>query len=201
MERLFNDTSKFMLLQEDPTLHKLSTVQTYLNTLHKRNEIALEDKNLIRPKFAQIRCAHGLPKILKDYQDVPPFQAIVDTTSTTYYGIAKYLSSLLNPLTINNYSVEYSFEAANHIKAIPSKLFSDGYKFISFTVTSLFTNVQSKRTVNIILKRIYLDKVIPTTLRKGTMKKLILDAFTKTVFSFNSKFYKQINGVSMGSPF
>ena len=32
------------------------------------------------------------------------------------------------------------------------------------------------------------------------MKKLILDACTKTVFSFNNKFYKQIDGVSMGSP-
>ena len=32
------------------------------------------------------------------------------------------------------------------------------------------------------------------------MKKLILDGSTKTVFSFNSKFYKQIDGVSMGLP-
>ena len=39
MERSFNDTSKFTLLQEDPILRKLPTVQTYLNTLHKRNEI------------------------------------------------------------------------------------------------------------------------------------------------------------------
>ena len=59
---------------------------------------------------------------------------------------------------------------------------------------------RQKRTVNIILKRIYVDKVIPTTLRKRAMKKLILDACTKTVFSFNNKFYKQIDGVSMGSP-
>ena len=44
------------------------------------------------------------------------------------------------------------------------------------------------------------DKVVPTTLRKRTMKKLILDTCTKTVFSFNSKFYKQVDGVSMGSP-
>ena len=51
MERLFNDTIKFMLLQEDPKLRNLSTVQTYLNTLQKRNEITLEDKNLMRPKF------------------------------------------------------------------------------------------------------------------------------------------------------
>ena len=32
------------------------------------------------------------------------------------------------------------------------------------------------------------------------MNKLILDACTKTVFSFNNKFYRQIDGVCMGSP-
>ena len=32
------------------------------------------------------------------------------------------------------------------------------------------------------------------------MKKHSLDACTKTIFSFNSKFYKQIDGVSMGLP-
>ena len=31
------------------------------------------------------------------------------------------------------------------------------------------------------------------------MKKIILDACTKNGFSFNSTFYKQIHGVSMGS--
>ena len=200
MERLCYDTSKFTLLQEDPTLRNLSTVQTYLDTLHKRNEITLEDKNLMQPKFAQIGRAHGLPKTHEDYQDIPPFRPIVDSTSTPHYGIGKCLSSLLNPLTINNYYVEDSFEAAKRIKAIPPELFNEGYKFISFDVTSLFTNVPLKRTANIILKRIYVDKVIPAALRKRTMKKHSLDACTKTIFSFNSKFYKQIDGVSMGLP-
>ena len=65
----------------------------------------------MRPKFPQIERAHGLPKIHKDYlyQDIPPFRPIVDTTSTPHYGIGKYLSSLLNPFTINNYSIEDSF--------------------------------------------------------------------------------------------
>ena len=163
MESLFNDTSQFTLLQEDSTLRNLPTVQTYLNTLHKRNEITLEDKNLMRPKFAQTRRAHSLPKIHNDYQDIPPFRPMVDTTSTPHYGIGKYLSSLPNPLTINNYSIEDSFEAAKRIKAIPPELFNKGYKFISFDTTSLFPNVPLKRTVNIILKRIYVDKVISTS--------------------------------------
>ena len=96
--------------------------------------------------------------------------------------------------------MEDSFESAKPMKAIPPELFNEGYKFISFDVTSLFTNGPLKRTFNIILKRIYFDKINPTTLRKRTMKKFILDACTKTVFSFNSKFYKQIDGVSMSSP-
>ena len=51
MKRLFNDTSKVTLVHEDPTLRNLSTIQTYLTTLGKRNEIT-EDKNLMRPKLA-----------------------------------------------------------------------------------------------------------------------------------------------------
>ena len=98
----------------------------------------------MRPKFAQTRRAHSLPKIHNDYQDIPPFRPIVDTTSTPHYGTGKCLSSLPNPLTINNYSIEDSFEAAKRIKAIPPELFNEGYKFISFDAISLFTNAPSK---------------------------------------------------------
>ena len=101
MESLFNDISKFTLLQEywvfkiGTSLRNPSSVQIYLNALHKRNRITLEDKKLMRPKFAQLGRPQGLPKTPKDYQDIPPFFHIVDTTSTPYYGIAKYLSSLI----------------------------------------------------------------------------------------------------------
>ena len=101
-------------------------MQTFLNTSQKRNKITLEDKNLMRSKFAQIGHAHGLPKIHKDYQDIPPFRSIVDRTSTPHYGIGKYLSSLLNPLTIKNYSIKDSFEAVKRIKAIPPELLNEG---------------------------------------------------------------------------
>ena len=103
-------------------------------------------------------------------------------------------------LTENEFTVKDSFDAANEIQAIPSELVDEGYRFVSFDVTSLFTNVPLNRTIKIILKRIIEDKVIHTTLRKRTMKKLIIDSCTKTAFSFNNKIYKQIDGVLMGSP-
>ena len=62
-----------------------------------------------------------------------------------------------------------------------------------------FTNVPLKRTVNVILDRIYKNDVIETKLKKSTLKKLILDCCTKTTFSFNNKLYDQIDGVCKGS--
>ena len=54
--------------------------------------------------------------------------------------------------------------------------------------------------MNIILDRIYKDKRITTSLNKRTLKKLLLDSCTKTPFSLNDQLYRQIDGVSMGSP-
>ena len=78
-------------------------MQTYLNTLYKRSEIILEDKTLMRPSFVQVGCADALPKI---HKGVPSFCPIVDTTSTSHCGIAKFLSSLLSSLARNSYSVK-----------------------------------------------------------------------------------------------
>ena len=69
---------------------------------------------------------------------------------------------------------------------------------MSFDVVSLFTNVPLKRTLEVILRRVYKEKQISTSLKKSTLKKLLIDTCTKTAFTFNDKFYEQIDGVSMG---
>ena len=56
-----------------------------------------------------------------------------------------------------------------------------------------------KKTVNIILKRVYSNNQIEISLFNRTLKKLILDSCTKTTFSFNNQLYEQADGVSMGS--
>ena len=92
-----------------------------------------------------------------------------------------------------------SFDAVKRIKSIPPELFDDDYQFVSFHVQSLFSNVPVKKTINIILDRVYNKKSINTNLKKRTMKKLFLDSCTKTAFSFYNLLYEQCDGVSMGS--
>ena len=104
----------------------------------------------MRPKFGQIGRAHRLPKIHKQFNNIPSFRPIVDTTNTPHYNVGKYLANLLNSLTQNDFVVKDSFEVVNKIHNIPSELFNCGYRYYSFDVTSLFTNVPLSKTINII---------------------------------------------------
>ena len=99
MKKLFFDRSKFKVIQKDPTLTQLKTGQNNVNTMFKRNEISEEEKKKLRPMAAQLGRAHGLPKTHKAYANLPSFRPIIDTTSTPYCNIGKFLSSLLQPLT------------------------------------------------------------------------------------------------------
>ena len=109
------------------------------------------------------------------------------------------MKKLLYPLTLNEYSMKDSFQTVEELGKIDYSLLQNGYRLVSFDVVSLFTNVPLKRTINIIVNRIYNEKLIETKIRKHTLKKLILDCCTKTTFSFNDKLYDQIDGVCMGS--
>ena len=199
MERIFADRSKFKEVETDNTISRVENLKRYLNTLLNRGEITESEKKEMRMKGANRARARGLPKTHKSFDTIPPFRPIVDTTNTPYSGIGSYLKKLLYPLTLNEYSMKDSFQAAEEIKKIDPESLHTGYKLVSFDVVSLFTNVPLKRTINIIVDRIYKEKKIETKLRKQTLKKLVLDCCTKTTFSFNERLYDQIDGVCMGS--
>ena len=196
---IFGDSNKFKLITDDPTITRMKSLQNYLRKIRNRGELTKDEFNLCRPKNEKPAKVHGLPKIHKSFDRIPKFRPIIDTTGSTHYFEGKFLASLLKPLTVNEFSVKDSFDAATRINNIPKDLLESNHKFISFDVESLFTNVPISKTINIILKRIYDDKLISTNLRKITLKNLILDSCTKTAFTFNNKLYEPKDGVSMGS--
>ena len=93
--------------------------------MFKRNEISDEEKKQLRAMAAQLECAHGLPEMLKAYANLPSFRPIIDTTSTPYCCIGKFLSSLLQPLTHSDHNLKDSFDAVNRIRSIPSQSFDE----------------------------------------------------------------------------
>ena len=115
---MLSDKTKCEIVNDDPILRNLSTVQHYISTLFNRGEITLEHKNEIRQKIAPIRRAHGLPNIHKQFESLPLFQPIVDTTNTSHRGVDKFLTNLLNSLTHNQYVVKDSVEIVKNICGI-----------------------------------------------------------------------------------
>ena len=86
-------------------------------------------------------------KNVKSFDNLPPFRPIIDTTGTAYQPVAKYLTNLLNSLTTNEFTIKDTFDVVSHINKVPKKLFDDGFRFVSFDVKSLFTNIPLTKTI------------------------------------------------------
>ena len=195
IEKLFQDMLKLKQILKDQTPSRLTSVQRYLKQLNKGGELTNDMYDKVRPKSVKLARAHGLPEIHKVFENIPSFCPIIETSGTTHHPVAElvYLSELLNPLTHNDCSLKDSFDAAMIISRIlPQVRENDEYMFISLDVVSLFTNMPLKKSVNIILKRIYNEKQITTPLSKRSLKKLNLDTrqknrlFLSTIKCMNS---------------
>ena len=138
VKSIFSDSSIFKRLDSHPTLTRLPSLQNYLLQLHKRGEITDEQLDALRPITAHFARAQGLPKTHKKFDTLPTFRPIIDTTNTPHYNVGKFLSSLLNPLTLNAHSLSDCFDAVTNTNNIPKHLFQEGYQFIFFDMSSPF---------------------------------------------------------------
>ena len=140
---------------------------------------------------------YGTPKMhkLSSSDSFPKLRPIVSSISTFNYNLARFLCDLLSPLVPNDYSCKDTFSFVSQIKnANLSKKF-----LVSYDVTSLFTNIPLQETIDIAINLSFNHNPNLNITRKE-LKKLFLFAISQTHFIFNSKFYNQIDGVSMGSP-
>ena len=77
---------------------------------------------------------------------------------------------------------------------------NDKCVLVSFDAVSLFTNVPLSETIDLITNCLYVNENtnnIP--LPKEIFRKLMYMT-TQGIFMHNGKFYKQLDGISMGSP-
>ena len=69
MENLFIDKTKFKQLNIDPTITRLSSLQSYLWKLRNNNEITEAQFQAMRPQNARPAKAAGLPKMHKQFNN------------------------------------------------------------------------------------------------------------------------------------
>ena len=67
-------------------------------------------------------------------------------------------------------------------------------------VESLFTNLPLAETIDICCDELFKTETLVSGMNKGEFKRLLEYATKEMVFLYNGSYYKQIEGVAMGSP-
>ena len=119
------------------------------------------------------------------------FELGLHRTKTT-----KHLAKLLSSLSRSEYTVSSTDDLTNLLKQhVPANC-----EMIFFGVTSLFTNVPLELTIDVILWKVYDEKLVDVKIPRKEMKDLLLLCTKNIHFTFNVDIYKQLDGVAMGSP-
>ena len=119
---------------------------------------------------------------------------IVSSIDTFDYNLARFLCDLVSPLVLNDYSHKDTFSFVSQMK---NGSLSEKY-FLSYDVTSLFTNIPLQKNTDIAINLIF-NPNPNLNIAKRELKKLFLFVTSQTHFIFNSKFYNQTDEVAMGS--
>ena len=120
---------------------------------------------------------------------MPSFRPLLSAVITPTYKLATLLVPILKSLTSNVYTVKDPFAFAEEIVEQDSETFMG-----NLDDDSLFTNIQLEEGNDICNT----ERV--EGLSKIEFKELLSLETKKSHFVFNGKFYKQVDGVAIGSP-
>ena len=142
------------------------------------------------PKF------YGLPKV---HKSVMPLRPIVSSIGSVTYETSKELSRILKPLVGRSpHHVQNNQEFLKQLEHI--KLGLDDI-IMSYDVKAVFTLVPINPALKIIQKLLEEDQTLPqrTTMTVNNITYLLEFCLTSTYFTFQEKFYEQVEGAAMGS--
>ena len=129
-----------------------------------------------------------------------PLRPIVSSIGDVMYESSKELSKILKPLVRNSpYQVQNNQEFLQHLKGIqlgPDEL------IITYNVKALFTSVPIQPALHIIEKLLEEDPGLQqrTSMMVKHITSLLEFCLRSTYFTFQNKYYEQVEGAALGSP-
>ena len=187
----------YRVLPRDPTNQIRAKLITKLRRIKKCTKLeegmykAMYPTGCIPPKF------YGLPKIHKTGN---PLRSIVSSRDSVTYRVAKVLSKVLKPLVGKfPHHIQSTSDFVNRTKGVTLQL---GECLTSYDVPSFFTSFPIDPVLNIIRDLLEKDEKLNdrTLLSVQNIIELLGFCLHNTYFSFQNKFYEQVEGVAMGSP-
>ena len=135
-------------------------------------------------RFFAIAKTHKFNKIEDiNIQDLK-LRPIIYQTGTYIYNSSKVIANYLRPLAKNDFIISGMLSFPDILKKAVN---SEDYEDVSYDIKSLFTNIPVKKTIEYILHKIYVDKLIKPFCKKSIFNKLLVKITKEYVFSVNSR--------------
>ena len=139
---------------------------------------------------------YGLPKI---HKTGTPLRPIVSSRGSVTYEVAKVIAKILKPLV--GKSPHYIQSTSDFVSKVMEVTLLPGECLSSYDVTALFTSVPIDPALNIIKDLLEQDDTLSnrTVLSVQNITELLGFCLHNTYFSFQNRFYEQVEWVAMGS--
>ena len=178
---------------KDSTVKEQERILEELSKLREEGKIEVELCNQLKPMGSQPPRIYGLAKVHKSNVPVRP---VLSMPGSAYYSIAKQVAEWLAVIPeaqINSSSKQISDE-------INKLELHDDEELISFDVSALYTNVPVKEAIEMAAERLYAGDLAKPPVDKQTFIKLTELSSLDVLMSTHQGYYKQVDGLAMGSP-
>ena len=187
----------YRALTSDPTMRLKTKMINLLKTIKAKGRISEDMYRRLYPTGAGSPKFYGLPKIHKPGM---PLRPIVSSIGGVTYHTSKEVARILKPLV--GKSEHHVKNTQDFIESIKGIHLSEDQCMVSYDVKALFTSVPTNKACIIIRQRLEEDPELNqrTSLTIDDIISLLEFCITSTYFSFQGKFYEQVEGAAMGSP-
>ena len=181
----------FERLNSDPTKKFTIELKNAINNTSYISPDQLKYKIPMNPRSPSL---YGLPKTHK--QNIP-IRPVVSYIGAPTYDLAKHLNNLLK--TKSSFKPQYSLKnSLDLIKKIENVNIPQNSKLISLDVDSLFTNVPFEECLNILGNHLERQRLHPGEIYD--LINLTRICMQQNYFRFNDQYFRQKEGLAMGSP-
>ena len=189
----FEKVIKVRKNQKHPLLKEEERIQKTLKNLLDENKIGKILYDRMRPTGSQPARLYGLAKVHKKHTPIRP---VLSMPGSPYYGVASQIAFWLSsiPECKINASTKSVCDALHNIQLCEEE------ELVSFDVSSLYTNVPVKEAIHVCADLLFNGKNPYPPVNKETFITLAEIASCDVIMSTHDGFYKQIDGLAMGSP-
>ena len=194
MKRLLNDPSVYKKLKTNPHAKMQKSFNDGLREIIKKYPHHSSHLSKYFVRLSSLPYAYGLPKIHKPNN---PLRPIISNCNAPTYLLSKDLAKFLSPI-LGNFSdahLKHNVDLHDRLKNIAPM----NSKFVSFDVSSLFTNVPLDVTLDFLKRKLpHTQHDIPFD--DSCTLDLIKLCTKEMYFEFDDEYYQQTFGTAMGNP-